>query len=252
MNQRVLITAAASGIGFEIARAFRDAGANVFVCDIDPDALKRLPSALPGVNGTVCDVGDRVAVPRMIEEAVSVLGGLDVLINNAGTGGPTAPVAEFDPLEWDKVVAVNLTGTFNVSRWAIPHLTRSHAGVIINMSSAAGRFGYPLRSAYAASKWGVVGLTKTLSMELGEYGIRVNAILPGGVEGPRAASILQARATATGRSVEDVKKSFLTKQSIKRFVTPQEIAALAVFIASDSGRSISGQILPIDNDLQSE
>ena len=182
---------------------------------------------------------------------MQALGGLDVLVNNAGIAGPTASVEQFDPDAWDAVLRVNLTGTFNVTRACIPHLKRATDGSILVMSSLAGRFGYPNRSAYSTTKWGLVGFTKTLSRELGDFGIRVNAILPGAVEGPRIEQVLAGRAQASGRSVEQERAAALGNQSIKRFVPPQEIAALALFLASSAGRSISGQILPIDGDSQS-
>ena len=150
----------------------------------------------------------------------------------------------------DRVIQVNLNGTFNVTRLAIPHLKKSPAGVIINMSSAAGRFGYADRSAYSTSKWGLIGFTKTLSIELGEYGIRANAILPGAVDGPRLQKVFEGQAQISGQSVAEIKKMSMSNQSIKSLVDPRDIAALAVFLASDSGKSISGQMLPIDGDMQ--
>lgn len=250
MAQRVLVTAGASGIGHEIARAFRESGAAVFVCDSDAKALDALKQEIPGVATGVCDVSKRQDMERMVRAAVAALGGLDVLVNNAGISGPTAPVEDMNPDDWEKVVQVNLNGTFNVTRLAIPHLKKSSAGVIINMSSIAGRFGYADRSPYSTTKWGIVGFTKTLSIELGEFGIRANAILPGAIAGARIERVLEGRAKVSGRSVEDERKSAMSIQSIKRFVDPRDIAALAVFLASDAGKSISGQMLPIDNDSQ--
>lgn len=250
MNQRVLITAGASGIGREFARAFAANGAKVFVCDIDAKGLDELAKEIPDLETNVCDVSKREDIEQMVAAGVAALGGLDVLVNNAGIAGPTAPVEEFDPEDWEKVVQINLNGTFNVTRLAIPHLKKSPAGVIINMSSVAGRFGYANRSAYSATKWGIVGFTKTLSIELGEYGIRANAILPGAVEGERIQRVFEGRAKAEGRPLEEIKQEAMAAQSIKRLVDPRDIAALAVFLASDAGKSISGQILPIDNDMQ--
>jgi NAD(P)-dependent dehydrogenase (short-subunit alcohol dehydrogenase family) len=250
MNQRVLITAGAAGIGREIARAFAAAGAKVFVCDIDAEGLERLAQEIPGVLTTTCDVSNRAAIERMMAGVVDALGGLDVLVNNAGIAGPTAPVEEISPDDWDMVVRVNLTGAFDVTRLAIPLLKQSAAGVIINMSSAAGRFGYANRAVYAATKWGLIGFTKTLSIELGQYGIRANAILPGAVEGARIQRVFEGRAQLTGQTVEQVTERSMANQSIKRMVDPRDIAALTIFLASDSGKSISGQMLPIDNDLQ--
>jgi NAD(P)-dependent dehydrogenase (short-subunit alcohol dehydrogenase family) len=250
MTQRVLVTAGASGIGREIARAFAAAGALVFVVDIDEDGLAALAGEIPGLRTAVCDMSSRADIERMVPAAVEALGGLDVLVNNAGISGPTSPVEEFDPDAWDKVVQINLNGTFNATRLAIPHLKKSPAGVIIVMSSVAGRFGYPDRSAYCTTKWGLIGFTKTLSRELGQFGIRANAILPGAVEGPRIQRVLEGRAKLSGRSIEEEKKAALSIQSLQRFVDPRDIAALAVFLASDAGKSISGQMLPIDNDAQ--
>ena len=167
MTSRVLITAGASGIGLAIARAFAASGASVFTCDIDRPALERAAAEIPGLQTRICDIGDRASVEAMVSEAAARLGGIDVLVNNAGIAGPTSPVQDVDPDEWEAVLRVDLTGAFLVANHAIPHLIRAGGGTIINMASAAGRFGYANRSPYAAAKWGLIGLTKTLSMELG-------------------------------------------------------------------------------------
>ena len=250
-GQRVLVTAGAGGIGRAIATAFVSAGATVHVCDIDEPALSALRAQVLGISTSVCDIADRSAVERMIKEATATLGGLDVLVNNACIAGPAASVEDMDPGAWEAVLRVNLTGTFTVTQMAIPYLKQSAAGSILVMSSLAGRFGYPNRSPYSTTKWGLIGFTKTLSRELGEFGIRVNAILPGAVEGPRLHQVFEGRASATGRSVAQEEAAALANQSIKRFVDPADIAALAVFLASDAARSISGQMLPIDGDSQS-
>jgi NAD(P)-dependent dehydrogenase (short-subunit alcohol dehydrogenase family) len=255
MTARVLVTAGASGIGLEIARAFLASGASIYTCDIDEEALGRARSELPtlptgALQTGVCNIGEREQVDAMVAEAARLLGGIDVLVNNAGIGGPTKPVQDLDPDDWEAVLKINLTGTFNVTRNAIPFLISSGSGVIINMSSAAGRFGYPNRSPYSVSKWGLIGFTKTLSMELGEQNVRVNAIAPGAVDGERIQSVFRGRAEATGQSEEEVIRASMANQSIKRLVDPKDIAALAVFLASDAAKSISGQVLPIDNNHQ--
>ena len=250
MVQRVLITAGAAGIGREFARAFAANGAKVFVCDIDDKALAAIAKEIPGLIARRCDMAVRADIERMVPDAVAALGGLDVLINNAGISGLTLPVEQYPPDDWDKVVAVNLTAMFDVTRLAIPHLKQSKAGCIINMASIAGRFGFQNRSPYAATKWGVIGLTKTLALELGEWGIRANAIAPGAVEGERIVRVFQGRAQISGRSVAEVKAEAFAAQSIKAMVDPKDIAALAVFLASDAAKAISGQVLPIDNDRQ--
>ena len=160
------------------------------------------------------------------------------------------PVEQYPPDDWDKVVAVNLTGMFDVTRLAIPALKQSKAGVIINMSSIAGRYGFANRSPYAATKWAVIGFTKTLSLELGAHGIRANAIAPGAVAGDRIVRVFQGRAQLSGRSMEEVKAEAFSQQSIEDFIDPKDIAQLAVFLASPAAKSISGQVLPIDNDRQ--
>jgi NAD(P)-dependent dehydrogenase (short-subunit alcohol dehydrogenase family) len=250
MSQRVLITAGAAGIGREFARAFAATGAKVFICDIDTKSLDALAKEIPSLAAKPCDMSKRAEIERMVPDAVASLGGLDVLINNAGVAGMTLPVDQYPPDDWDKVVAVNLTAMFDVSRLAIPHLKKSKAGCIINMASIAGRFGFQNRSPYAATKWGVIGFTKTLAMELGEWGIRANAIAPGAVEGDRIVRVFQGRAQISGKSMDEVKADAFAAQSIKAMIDPKDIAQLAVFLASPAAKSISGQVLPIDNDRQ--
>lgn len=248
--QRVLVTAGASGIGREIARAFSTAGAKVFVLDLDADALAALASVTPGIQTAVCDLSKSAEIEQAVPAAITSLGGLDVLVNNAGISGPTAPVEAFDPAAWELVMQINLTGTFNVTRLAIPHLKKSGAASIVIMSSVAGRYGYPNRCAYSTSKWGLIGFTKTLSRELGAFNVRVNAILPGAVAGSRIERVLAGRAQLSGRSVDEERKDAMAIQSLQHFVDPKDIAALALFLASAAGKSISGQMIPIDNDMQ--
>ena len=248
MAQRVLVTAGASGIGREIARAFKAQGAHVFVCDIDESALAA--ASREGLLTARCDMAQRAEIERVVPAAVDALGGLDVLVNNAGIAGLTLPVEQMPPDSWDKVIAVNLTGMFDVTRLAIPHLKRSAAGVVINLSSIAGRHGFANRSPYAASKWGVIGFTKTLAIELGEWGIRANAIAPGAVAGDRIERVFAGRSQISGMSMDEVRAEAMAAQSIKAMIDPQDIAQLAVFLASPAARSISGQVLPIDNDRQ--
>jgi len=250
MSRRILVTAGASGIGREFVRAFAALGDVVFVCDINADALKILKTEIPEIVTHVCDISKRAEIEKMVHEGVNALGGFDVLINNAGIAGPTSPVDEIDPAEWDKVMQIDLTATFDVTRLTVPYLKKSGAASIINMSSMAGRFGYENRSPYSTAKWGIIGFTKTLSIELGRYGIRVNAILPGPVEGERMDRVLEGRAKLSGKTKEEEKQNALSLQSIKQFVDPRDIAALAVFLASDNAKMISGQLFPIDGDIQ--
>ena len=248
--RRILVTAGASGIGKEIAAAFLSAGDSVYTCDIDRSALDAAARELPGLKTGICDVGDRQQIQAMMADAVSQLGGIDILINNAGIAGPTAPVQDVDPDQWEAVLKIDLTGTFLITQAAIPHLIASGNGVIIIMSSVAGRFGYPNRSPYATVKWGLIGFMKTLSMELGIHNIRANAILPGAVDGERIKKVFQDRADATGKSLDTVTAEAMSNQSLQYLVDPKDIAALAIFLASDAAKSISGQIMPIDGDMQ--
>ena len=248
--QCVLITAGATGIGAEFARAFAATGAKVFTCDIDEPALDALAQEIPGLGTTVCDMSSRAAIEKMVPQAIKTLGGLDVLINNAGIAGPTAPVDNMPPEEWDRTLAVNITGMFDVTRLAIPALKQSEAGCIINMSSIAGRLGFINRSPYAASKWAVIGFTKTLALELGGNGIRANAILPGAVAGERIERVFADRARIANKSLDDVRAEAMANQSIKQMVDPKDIAQLAVYLASPAAKAISGQAIPIDNDRQ--
>ena len=248
--RKVLITAGASGIGRHIAEAFLAAGDAVYTCDIDAQALKATAADLEGLRVGMCDIGDRGQIEAMVADAAEQLGGIDVLVNNAGIAGPTAPVQDVEPDDWDRVLQVDLTGTFLVTKFSIPHLIRSSQGSIIIMSSSAGRFGYPNRSPYAAAKWGLIGLMKTLAMELGPHNIRANAILPGSVAGDRIERIFEGRARVSGKSLEEVREISMEHRSIKRLIDPKDIAKLAVYLASDAAKMISGQSFPIDGDAQ--
>ena len=248
MQKRVLVTAGANGIGLAIAKAFAANGDRVHIADINADAVEAVTSEYENITGSVANVSDPAAVDALFDDVRAQLGGLDVLVNNAGIAGPTVPVEEFPADAWASVISVNLTGTFLITQRAIPLLKQSDAGTIVTMSSLAGRFGYPNRVAYSTTKWGLVGFAKTLAMELGEFGITSNTIHPGAVEGPRIVSVMQGRAAASGRTVEQEMQSALANQSIKQFVDPADIAALVLFLAGPNARSISGQMFPIDGD----
>lgn len=249
-GQRALVTAGAAGIGRIIARRFMAAGARLFVCDVDKAALAAFIAENPGAAGILADVADPAQVDALFLAAQASLGGLDILVNNAGIAGPTQKVEDIAIDAWDKTIAINLNGMFYCTRKGVPLLKAAGGGSIVNLSSVAGRLGYPLRTPYAASKWAVVGLTKSLAMELGPDGIRVNCIQPGLVAGPRIDRVIQAKADAFGIGFEEMKKRLLNTISLRQMVTADDIAEMALFICSKAGASISGQALSVCGDHQ--
>lgn len=248
MNQRILVTAGASGIGWAISHAFLQQGAKVHIVDIDAEAVARAVEQHEHITGSVGDVSDPQDVSRAIAESQVHLGGLDVLVSNAGIAGPTAPVEDYDPEAWRAVVNVNLHGNFEVVRQAVPLLKANGHGTILVMSSLAGLFGYPNRIAYSTTKWGLVGFTKTLSLELGPHDITVNSLHPGAVQGPRLEQVFEGRAQVSGRTAEEEKELAMANQAVKSFVDPADIGELAVYLAGPHARTISGQQFSIDGD----
>lgn len=247
---RAVVTAAGGGIGHAIAATLRANGARVFICDIDGGRVDAVRKAWPDVGGLQADVSDVVQVDRFFDAAEAELGGLDLLVNNAGIAGPTGPVETLDPAEWDRTLTVNINSQFYCARRAVPLLKAAGGGAIVNLSSAAGLFGYPLRTPYAASKWAVIGFTKSLAMELGDEQIRVNAICPGLVAGPRIDGVIQARADAQGVSFEAMRERYLRQNSLHTFVTAQDIADMVLFLCSGAGSKISGQALAVDGNFE--
>lgn len=245
---RVMVTAGAAGIGRAIARAFVDNGARVHVCDVDDGALDAFARECPGAGTSRADVSRPADVDRFFDDAQARLGGLDVLVNNAGIAGPTGRVEEIAPEDWARTLAINVDGQFYCTRRAVPLLKAAGGGSIVNLSSSAGVMGFPLRTPYAASKWAVVGFTKSLSMELGEFGIRVNAICPGAVAGPRIDRVIAADAEARGLPLERVRRSYLNQNSLRAFIEPQSIAHEVLFLCSPMGEQITGQALSVDGD----
>ena len=248
MSQRVLITAGAGGIGLAIAKAFVANGARVHIADVNAEAVAAIVAENENITGSVGDISKAEDLDVLFSDVEEQLGGLDVLINNAGIAGATAPASDYPVDTWAAVVNINLTGTLMVTQRAIPLLKESTAGSILVMSSLAGRFGYPNRIAYSTTKWGLVGFTKTLALELGEDGITANTIHPGAVDGPRMGSVLAGRAEANGTTVEVETNKALDNQSIRKFIDPNDIAQLALFLAGPHARTISGQMFPIDGD----
>jgi NAD(P)-dependent dehydrogenase (short-subunit alcohol dehydrogenase family) len=248
---RVLVTAGASGIGAAIARALHEAGSRVHVCDIDRAALDRLVSSTPGITGSMADASVAADVDLVFDDVRASLGGLDVLVNNAGIAGPTGPIEDIDTADWVRTIDVNLNSQYYFARRAVPLLKKSKANpLLISMGSVAGRLGYALRTPYASSKWAVVGLMKSLAIELGPHGIRVNAILPGTVEGERMRGVITARAAAAGIGVDEMRAQYLARISLRRMVSADDVAAMVLFLCSPAARNLTGQAISVDGNLE--
>ena len=250
-DQRVLVTAGAAGIGRAICETFLAAGAKVHTCDIDEAALAQTAKALPGLGTSICDVCDETQVAQLFEDAKSTLGdGLDVLVNNAGVAGTTLPVEEIPSEEWKKTLSINVDGQFFCLKRAVPLMKSQGHGCIIGLSSAAGLRGFPLRTPYVASKWAIVGMTKSLAMELGKDKIRVNCLCPGPVAGERIDRVIAAKAEQRGISFDEMQDILLKDVSLNCFVTAQDIANMALYLASPAGERISGQAISIDGNVE--
>lgn len=239
---RVLITAGASGIGQAMAQAYGDAGFDVWVTDVDMNALAACP------EGWVChnaDASDETAMAAVFAALVSA-GGLDVLCANAGIAGPTALVEDVALADWQRCVSVNLEGAFLAAKYAAPLMKDRGAGAMVFTSSTAGIYGYPNRAPYAAAKWAIIGLMKTLAMELGPFGIRANVICPGAVTGPRMEGVMQREAAAKGMTRDQVYQGYAAGTSMRSFVCAQDVADMALFLGSDKARMVSGQVISVD------
>ncbi len=249
---RVLVTAGARGIGATIARAFHQSGARVHVCDVDGHALGRLADEVPGITSSTADASVASDVDRVFDDLSATLGGLDVLVSNAGIAGPTGAIEDIDVADWTRTVAVNLDSQYLFARRAVPLLKRStNDPCLIAMGSVAGRLGYAFRTPYALTKWAIVGLVKSLAIELGPHGIRVNAILPGAVDGERMRAVIAARADVEGIGVDAMRERFVERTSLRRMVTADDVAAMALFLASPAARNVSGQAIGVDGNLDS-
>lgn len=248
---RVLVTAGASGIGRAIADLLVSRGARVHVCDISDEFIAAFKAAHPQCGVTKADVASEADVARLFADVRASLGGLDALINNAGIAGPTGAVEDIKPSEWRRTLDVNLTGQFLCAHHAAPMLKAAGGGAIVNMSSAAGRFGYAFRTPYAAAKWAVIGFTQSLAKELGPANIRVNAVLPGVVEGPRMTGVIAARAKQTNVSYEQMERTYLDRISLRRMVTADDVASTVAYLLSSAGRNISGMSMNVDGNLES-
>jgi NAD(P)-dependent dehydrogenase (short-subunit alcohol dehydrogenase family) len=247
---RALVTAGGSGIGWSIASALHAAGARVHICDASSSAIAHAQQTIPEITASLADVTVVEQVDHLFADVQATLGGLDVLVNNAGIAGPTGAVEHITPDDWRRTLDVNITGQFLCVRRAVPLLKQTGEGVIINMSSAAGRLGYAMRTPYAASKWAIVGFTQSLAIELGPSGIRVNAILPGVVAGPRMEQVIRDRANTQGSTYEEMESRYLSQISLRRMVSASDVAEMVLFLCSKGGRNISGQSLGVCGNVE--
>jgi NAD(P)-dependent dehydrogenase (short-subunit alcohol dehydrogenase family) len=249
-GMRVVVSAGASGIGRAISDMLIQHGAKLHICDVADSFVADFKNTHPSHGITKADVSKDADVERFFAEAEASLGGVDALINNAGIAGPTGGIDEIAPEDWRRCIDIDLTGQFLCARLAVPLIKAAGGGAIVNMSSAAGKHGYAFRAPYAAAKFGVIGFTQSLAKELGPSNIRVNAILPGIVEGPRIEGVIGARAEQLGLSYQEMEKEYLQKVSLRRMVSPHDVAAMVLFLLSPLGENISGQSLGVDGNVE--
>jgi NAD(P)-dependent dehydrogenase (short-subunit alcohol dehydrogenase family) len=247
---RVLVTAGASGIGAAIASAFAETGGKIHICDIDDAALAALQKSSPNWQASKADVADEMQVASLFEIQREKFGGLDVLVNCAGIAGPTAGVEDITEEDWNRAIDVNLNGQYRCLNHAVPMLRQSKLANIICISSIAGRMGVPWRTPYVATKWAIVGIVKALAIELGPSDIRVNAVLPGIVEGPRMDGVIRARAKLEGVEEATMRVEYLKKISLRRMVTADDVALMCLFLCSPAGRNVTGQAISVDGNVE--
>lgn len=251
MSQRVVITGGASGIGLTLARRFAERGDRVALCDADAAAVAQVQADHPDMLARQADVTDEAQMQAFFDEVEAAFEGVDVLCANAGTGGPAGRIEDLDYGAWQACIGVNLNGAFLASRWAARLMREQGSGLILFTTSTSGFHGVPHRSPYVAAKWGLVGMTKTLAMELGPAGVRVNAIAPGAVEGARMERVVQMEAKASGLSEEEVRAIYVKGTSLRTWVTADDLADMALFLASPAAGKVSGQVLAVDGHTES-
>ncbi|WP_120500513.1 SDR family oxidoreductase [Roseovarius sp. EL26] len=251
MSRRVVITGGASGIGLGLARRFAESGDRIAVCDADAAAIEAVKARFPDFIAVQADVTDEAQMNAFLGQVETEWGGADVVCANAGTGGPAGLIEDLDYDAWKACVGVNLFGSFLTCRWAARVMRAQGNGSIIITTSTAGQWGYPYRSPYSSAKWALVGLTKTLAMELGPAGIRVNAIAPGAVEGDRMERVLANEAAASGKDIEEVRQQYVKGVSLRSWVSVDDLADMALFLASPAASKISGQVMTVDGHTES-
>ena len=249
--QRVVITGGGSGIGLTFARRFAAQGARVAVCDASAEAIAQVQTDHPDILARTADVTDEAQMGAFLDEVERAFGGTDVVCSNAGTGGPAGRIEDLAYDDWAACVGVNLFGAFLTCRWAARVMRAQGHGLILLTTSTSGLHGVPNRSPYVAAKWGIVGLMKTLAMELGPAGVRVNAIAPGAVKGDRMERVVQMEAAASGLSEDEVRQIYVKGTSLRTWVSADDLADMALFLASPAASKVSGQVMAVDGHTES-
>ena len=252
-NKKIIISAGASGIGWAITKVCVAKGASVYLCDVDPKAInkvKKHPSYNKRIFVSETDASDEIEVIDFFHKIKKKFRNLDALINNVGIAGPTGTIEKLDSGEWENTLHVNVNSHFYFTKQAIPLLKKSKTGSIINISSGAGIMGFPLRSPYSASKWAVVGMTKTLAMELGKYKIRVNAICPGTIKGNRMKRVIRDKAKFRKISTKKIESDFISMASMKSWINEEDIGNMSAYLVSDEANKVSGQIIAVDGNAE--
>ena len=252
-NKKIIISAGASGIGWATTKICVTKGASVYLCDIDSSALnkvKKHPLYNKKIFTAKIDATKESEVIKFFKEVKKKFKYLDCLINNVGIAGPTGPIEKLNSRDWVRTLYVNVVSHFYFAKLAIPLMKKSKNGSIINISSGAGIMGFPFRSPYAASKWAVIGLTKTLAMELGKFKIRVNAICPGTIKGDRMTRVIRDKARFTKISPKIIENDFISMSSMKTWVEEEDIGKMCAFLISSESNKVSGQVIAVDGNTE--
>jgi len=248
-NKKIIISAGASGIGWTSAKLFLSRGATVYICDIDKKLLnktKKHPQNNKKLFSYECDASNENQVSNFFKQVSRKTNKIDALVNNVGIAGPTGSLEKLKSQDWENTLHVDVNSHFYFTKNAIPLIKKSKNGSIVNISSTAGILGFPLRSPYAASKWAIIGITKTLAMELGKFNIRVNAVCPGAIKGDRMKRVIKDKAKFTKVSIKTIEKDFISMSSMKQWILEEDIGKMCSFLISDDSSKVSGQVISVD------
>jgi NAD(P)-dependent dehydrogenase (short-subunit alcohol dehydrogenase family) len=247
-NKKIVISAGASGIGLATTKICLERGATVFVSDINEKFINKLRKNSKNKKIFIyhCDASNENDVNDLFDKIKKKTPKIDALINNVGIAGPTGTIEKLSSFDWENTLKVNVISHFYFTKNAIPLLKKNKGGTIINLSSGAGIMGFPLRSPYAASKWAIVGVTKTLAMELGKFKIRVNAICPGTIKGDRMVRVIRDKAKFLKTPKKSIEKEFISMASMNSWIYEDDIAQMCSFLISKDAERISGQIIGVD------